>query len=96
MILVAKKLSKFEENSKIYIYSLVPQIDHPVALCLLWLFLLNKTYVFNKMDIWQTPPPPSIVHLVYGCTHMKDASYIRKCQTLCEIFKGMLKRSNTL
>ena len=28
-----KKSSKFEENSKINIYSLVPQIDHPVALC---------------------------------------------------------------
>ena len=27
-----KKSSKFEENSKITIYSLVPQIDHPVAL----------------------------------------------------------------
>ena len=26
-----KKLSKFEENSKINIYSLVPQIDHHVA-----------------------------------------------------------------
>ena len=29
-----KKSSKFEENSKINIYSLVPQIDHPVALCI--------------------------------------------------------------
>ena len=28
-----KKSSKFEENSKINIYSLVPQIDHSVALC---------------------------------------------------------------
>jgi len=28
-----KKSSKFEENSKINNYSLVPQIDHPVALC---------------------------------------------------------------
>ena len=28
-----KKLSKFEEISKINIYSLVPQIEHPVALC---------------------------------------------------------------
>ena len=27
-----KKSSKFEENSMINIYSLVPQIDHPVAL----------------------------------------------------------------
>ena len=27
-----QKSSKFEENSKINIYSLVPQIDHPVAL----------------------------------------------------------------
>ena len=33
VVLVAKKLSKFEENSKIKMYSLVPQIDHPVALC---------------------------------------------------------------
>ena len=31
-----KKSSKFEENSKINIYSFVPvpQIDHPVALCI--------------------------------------------------------------
>ena len=28
-----KKSSKFEENSMINIYSLVPQIDLPVALC---------------------------------------------------------------
>ena len=32
MVLVAKKSLKFEENSKINIYSLVPQNDHPVAL----------------------------------------------------------------
>ena len=28
-----KKSSKFEENSKMNIYSLVPHIDYPVALC---------------------------------------------------------------
>ena len=28
-----KKSSNFEENSMIYTYSLVPKIDHPVALC---------------------------------------------------------------
>ena len=28
-----QKSSKFEENSKIIIQSLVPQIDHPIALC---------------------------------------------------------------
>ena len=28
-----KKSLKFEENSKINIYSLVPQIDNPVVLC---------------------------------------------------------------
>ena len=28
-----KNSSKYEENSKINIYSLVLQIDHPVALC---------------------------------------------------------------
>ena len=33
MVLVAKKSLKFEEKPKINIYSLVPQIDHPVALC---------------------------------------------------------------
>ena len=32
VILVAK-ISKIEENSKNNIYYLVPQIDHPVALC---------------------------------------------------------------
>ena len=31
--------SKFEENSKINIYSLVPKIDHPVALCVECLFV---------------------------------------------------------
>ena len=29
---VCKKPSKFEENSKFNMYSLVPQIDHPVTL----------------------------------------------------------------
>ena len=33
-----KKLSKFEENSKNNIYSLVPQIGDPVALCTLYLY----------------------------------------------------------
>ena len=43
-----QKSSKFEENSKTYNYSSVPQIDHPVALC----YVLLKRGVFNAFDCW--------------------------------------------
>ena len=40
-----KKSSKFEENPIINIYSLVPQIDHPAALCVR--IVVKKTSVKN-------------------------------------------------
>ena len=51
VVLVAKKLLKFEENSEINIYSLVPQIDNPVALCRL--FLRDPFYSLLMMDRYQ-------------------------------------------
>ena len=40
-----KKSLKFEENPKINIYSLVPEIDHPVALC------IDKAYFFDYVNM---------------------------------------------
>ena len=46
-----QKSSKFEENSKINIYSLVPQIDHPVALCNVQLTRTRKMVLLEFIEI---------------------------------------------
>ena len=43
-----QKSSKFEENAKINNYSLVPQIDHPVAL---WIDEIDPR--FGAILIWK-------------------------------------------
>ena len=49
----SQKSSKFEENSKINNYSLVPQIDHHIALCLYDLTcVLASTVVGIAANSW--------------------------------------------
>ena len=47
MVLVSKKSAKLAENSKINIYSLVPKIDHNVALC----FAQSPSMKLNKFRL---------------------------------------------